>query len=92
MRQLRELSARRCLDPAKPGCPIGAADVHAIQEQHVKMDVVQRRAKPLDEGDRAGLGRLVLNESIKERALRAVAPVHPRGNTRTGVPASREVC
>ena len=35
---------------------MGAVNVHAIQKQHMKMDVqVQRAAKALDQGDGAGV-------------------------------------
>ena len=57
VRQLRELLSGGRLDPAKPGSPIGTVDVHPIEEQHVKVDIqIERRAKALDEGDRARVG------------------------------------
>jgi hypothetical protein len=35
---------------------VGVLDIHAFEEQHVQADVeVQRTAKVLDQGDRAGL-------------------------------------
>lgn len=44
----------------EPGGSIEVIDVHAIEEQHVKVDVeVQRRAKSLDEGDCTRPGRVV---------------------------------
>ena len=39
MRQLRKVFAGRRPDPTKPSCPIGTVNVHAIWEQHVKIDV-----------------------------------------------------
>jgi len=39
---------------------MGAAEVHAIEEQHVVGNVqVERTAETLDQGDRAGAGALV---------------------------------
>ena len=39
------------------GWHIGTVDVHPIEEQHVKVDIqIERRAKALDEGDRARVG------------------------------------
>ena len=40
VRELCEFSARRRLEPAKPQpAPIGAADVHTIEKQHMEMDI-----------------------------------------------------
>jgi len=39
MRQLGKFLARRRLDPAEPGRPIGAINVGAVQEQQVVMDI-----------------------------------------------------
>jgi hypothetical protein len=56
--QLRQFRTGGRLDAAKPRsrtCVVIPID--AIEEQHVEMDVeIQRRAKPLDEGNRAGMG------------------------------------
>lgn len=45
--------------PTKPQRAVGTLDVHPVEEEHVEVDVeVQRAAEALDQGDRAGLGRL----------------------------------
>lgn len=60
VRQLGEFGAGRRPDPEEPGCSIGTLNVHAIEEQHVKVNVeVQCTAEALDQGDGTGLGRLV---------------------------------
>lgn len=59
-RQLGELLTGRRLHPLEPGTSIGIVDIHAIQEQHVKVDVrIQRTAEALDEGDRTRTDRRV---------------------------------
>lgn len=60
LKSLAERLGGRCLDPAKPGLAVGAIDVHAIEEQHVKMNIeIQRTVKALDQGDRTRNGRCV---------------------------------
>ena len=60
VRQLGEFGAGRRPDPEEPGCSIGTLNVHAIEEQHVKVNVeVQCTAEALDQGDGTGLGRLL---------------------------------
>jgi len=57
--QLGGFIARRRLHPPEPDGFIGMVDIHPIEEQRVKIDIrIQRAAKALDQGDRAGVGRL----------------------------------
>ncbi|VAW80484.1 hypothetical protein MNBD_GAMMA13-911 [hydrothermal vent metagenome] len=59
VRQPGEFGAGQRLDPTEPGCSIRLTDIHPIKEQPVKVYVeVQRTAEALNQGDRAGLGRL----------------------------------
>lgn len=45
--------------PAEVQRAIGTLDVHAVEKQHMEVNIeVQRTAEALDQGDRAGLGRL----------------------------------
>jgi len=60
MGQLGEFSAARRLHPTEPGGYIGLINIHAIEEQHVKVDVeVERRARSLDEIDCTRVGAVV---------------------------------
>ena len=45
MRQVRQLSTGWRPNPTEPSAPIRTVDVHAIEEQHVKIDVeIERTA------------------------------------------------
>ena len=56
---------------------IGAAPVHPVQHQAVQVDVeIGRRAKALDQRDRATLGRVYLEASLAEQEAREHAVHH----------------
>ena len=60
VRQLGQFGAGRRLDPAETSCSIGTLNLHAIEEQHVKVNVeVQCIAEALDQDYGTGLGRVV---------------------------------
>ncbi len=55
LRHFGQLGARGRAHPAKMNCAGAVLDVHAIEEQHMKLHVqIERAAKALNQRDRAG--------------------------------------
>ena len=66
--QAGHLSIRRRLQPAKPQQPIRSLDVHAVEKQHVEVNVeLQSAAEALDQGDRACPGCVAGKPSLLDQ-------------------------
>lgn len=59
VRQLGKFGAARRVHPTEPGGSMASIDIHAIEEQHVEMDIqIEHRPEPLDQRDCTRSGRV----------------------------------